>query len=337
MNNKDAIAIITYSRASYFELVVSSILTQRIGGASIFDLYDVYVFHDGLADDVDSETRQAHGAIEKIVLSVGEGVKYIRQNQNLGIALHFDYIERFLFRERGHEYAFFFEDDLMLAPGHLQVLSLLRQKFGSDDRVGMVAANSTGAFEPISVQKENVGRYLPMDHNWAFGLSRRFWIRRQPFVDLYLKFVNGIKYRNRPTKDILSWLESCGLHGRASSQDYIKQCATVLAGGVRISTFPNFGLYIGREGVHCTPELFSKMGFSESQVYPENLSEVSDLSTDAYNKMLNFQLKIHVKDVASFDPERWRARIEAGSLDPSVVKYSAADPGFLDFRRSEGS
>ncbi|KAI3590487.1 hypothetical protein D9X30_3972 [Cupriavidus sp. U2] len=300
MKKKDAVAIVTYSRDRYFELVFSSIVNQRINGTCIFDLYDVYVFQDGLSGNADSDTSRAHSAIAKLVTEKKDSLDYIAQPRNLGIAMHFDFIERFLFEERGHDYAFFFEDDLLIAPGHMQTLDLLRKKFRHDQRVGMLAANSTGAFQPISVQMENRTRYVSMDHNWAFGLSREFWRRRQPFVDLYLNFVRNIQYKDRPTKEIIEWLEGYGLHGRASSQDYIKQCATLLVGGVRIATFPNYGLYIGRQGVHCTPELFSKMGFSTSQVCPDPLEEAAELTDETYSKMLNEQSKIYLKDPSRF-------------------------------------
>lgn len=316
MNDKDAIAIITYSRAQYFELVFSSILNQRINGVRISDLYDIYVFHDGLANDGGADTAKSHAAIARLVEAKSNAVTYVGQSKNLGIALHFDYIERFLFEQKGYGYGFFFEDDLLLAPGHMQTLSLLRERFGDDERVGMIAANSTGAFHSIEVQKQNQAAYLPMDHNWAFGLSREFWRRRQPFVDLYLKFVRDIRYKDRPTQAILKWLDRCGLHARASSQDYIKQCATAIAGGVRISTFPNYGLYIGREGVHCTPELFSKMGFSESQVYPHPIDKAADLSASAYAEIFGKQLRIHLKNPAAFSVEGWQSALNSGAIEP---------------------
>jgi hypothetical protein len=311
----NAIAIITHSRDRYFELVLLSILNQKIAGAPISDCYDIFIFQDGLAADATAETGIAHARISAIAESASGSVEFIRQDENLGIARHFDYIERFLFMTKNVEYAFFFEDDLMLAPDHLHVLDLMRRKFKHDSRVGMLSANSEGAFKSRELQAANRDRYVAMDHNWGFGISRDFWLRRQPFVDIYLSFVKDIRYKDRPTRKILNWLRSCGLQPHASSQDYIKQCATLIAGGVRISTYPNFGLYIGREGVHCTSDLYSKMGFSNSITCDLVVTEVAPLLDEDYLQILDKQKRIHLNDVDRFDIDEWGKNIRTGKLE----------------------
>ncbi|MGY6164153.1 hypothetical protein [Paraburkholderia strydomiana] len=319
MNMKDAIVVIAFTRDRYFELVLESLIHQRIDGRPITHAYDLYIFQDGLPPDASDEARAGHAQIARIVSRLAVPHKYVVQPRNFGIAMHFDFIERMLFLERIHEHVLFFEDDLVLAPGYLNTIHLLKQKFAGDDRIGMFAANPGGPFISQSTQHENKASYLSMGHNWGFGLSRAFWQRRQPFVDHYLQFVKDIPYSKRDAKAISAWLERCGFNAGSSSQDYIKTCATAALGAARISTFPNFGLYIGREGVHCTPELFRRMGFDQSQIFDGELLQAGDLSDENFARIIDAQMKVHIKRPQEHDVETWQRRLHEGLMNPRAV------------------
>ncbi|WP_155640729.1 hypothetical protein [Burkholderia pseudomultivorans] len=286
---KPAVAIITYLRDRYFELTLSSILSQRIDGHVVDEVFDLYVFQDGLAAHATPEERRSHSEISRIVESVGRRVQFIKQERNLGIALHFDFIEKFVFLDKGHDFSGFFEDDLILSPGHMKAFKLLQEKFQDDERVGMVSAVPATYRKSLQDQLASLHDYEHMGHSWAFGLSRQFWRRRQPFVDEYLNFVKGIPYAKRPHKDIYDWLNSKGMQPKASSQDYIKQCATAALGAVRIATSPNYGFYIGRVGEHCTPEFYEKSKFEESILCTKGLDRVADLSDEKFNRIYQEQ------------------------------------------------
>ncbi|WP_430233580.1 hypothetical protein [Paraburkholderia tropica] len=286
---KPAIAIITYVRDRYFELTLTSLVNQRVEGKSVGDYFDLFVFQDGLADGASEADRRAHCEISNIVDRASCLITFVPQTKNLGIALHFDFIERFLFLERGYSFAGFFEDDLVLSPGHLKAFKLLQEKFHDDPRVGMVSAAPATYKKPLKDQLSNLYAYEHMGHSWAFGLSREFWLRRQPFVDEYLKFVKDIPYAKRPHQAIYDWLKGRGMQPKASSQDYIKQCATAALGGVRIATCPNYGFYIGRVGEHCTPEFYEQSKFQESVVCDRELDRVDDLTEARYAELYREQ------------------------------------------------
>ncbi len=94
---KKAIAIITYARSDYLQLVLPSILAQRIRGRPVADEYDIYAFQDGLWEEESPENRAGHAKISALLDSLPDSIAVFKQSANLGVALHFDFFEKLLF------------------------------------------------------------------------------------------------------------------------------------------------------------------------------------------------------------------------------------------------
>jgi tetratricopeptide (TPR) repeat protein len=280
---KKAIAIVTYSRAHYFALVLPSILAQRVGDKPISEVYDIYIFQDGLWPGETSENRLGHSTIRRLLKFHAQD-RVFRQTSNLGVALHFDFIEKLLFVEKQYDFVAFCEDDLILAPGYMAVLDQMGDRFADDPRVGMMSAHPGDSTASLEAQRKHSGDYAAMGHNWAFGLSRNFWLRRQPFVEQYLDLIRDTPYRNRRTSKVLKWLELAGFRDTASSQDYVKQCATTALGACRLSTFANLGLPIGRTGLHCTPHIFLELGMDRAVVVDQAL-QIGALTDEQFSQV----------------------------------------------------
>ncbi|AME22898.1 hypothetical protein [Burkholderia sp. PAMC 26561] len=282
---KPAIALLCYTRVKYFELTLASILNQKIDGRDVSDFFDIYVFQDGLPEGASDEDVKRHSEISAIVENSNIAVIGIKQEKNLGIGLHFDFIERFLFIDKGYAYANFFEDDLILCPGYLKTMKLLQDKFQDDSRVGMVSASPAGFQRSSEEQLSGLYDYDNMGHSWAFGLAKKSWLRRQPFVDEYLGFIRNVRYESRPNVEIQEWLKSHGIQENSTSQDYVKQAAIVKAGEVCLSTFANYGFYIGRDGANWDREAYASKGFQRSVICPKQLDKVVDLSAVRFEEL----------------------------------------------------
>ena len=323
---KKAIAIVAYDRFEYFSLVLPSILAQKIGDQDITECYDIFYFQDGLCrDDIRSDVSGHQYISTMIEFHAKENYSFVQQ-ENLGVALHFDFIEKKLFRELGYDFVLFCEDDLILAPGYLAVMDMMADRFSGDERIGMCSAHPANVAVSLDEQKLRVREYGPMDHNWGFGLFRDFWERRQPFVEEYLNILGGKPYRQRPNKAIFEWLKECGFKPSASSQDYVKQCSTVALGGARISTVFNLGLPIGRSGLHCRPELFEKMGFGNTVVYQGIPESIGTFSQEDYHKIFSAQARLMASppdlveagiDVATVTA--WQRRVDAGEYNVAHI------------------
>ncbi|KEO92213.1 hypothetical protein EH31_05980 [Erythrobacter longus] len=286
---RKAIAIVAYDRSQYFETVVPSILKQNVDGKPVGDAYEIFIFQDGFCKGDPKSDLVGHAKLTQAARRFVPEENLFIQEENLGVALHFDFIERELFVRRSFDFVLFCEDDLVLAPGYVQVIDMMADKFASDPRVGMISANPADVTVSAEKQLAGLNRYTSMAHNWGFGLSRKFWLKRQPMVDEYLNILRPYGYRQRPTSQITQWLESKGFNPDATSQDFVKQCATLKQGAARISTLFNLGLPIGRSGLHCKPEEFDRMGFNRTVIAPRVPTQMADLEQDEFERIFHNQ------------------------------------------------
>lgn len=331
---KKALAIIAYARSDYFETVFPSILNQIVEGKSVSEVYDIYVFQDGLWNDETEKNRHGHREIRDFIKNLRPKIKVFIQHENLGVALHFDFVERLLFVEKEYDFVVFHEDDLILAPGYMAVIDMMAEKFQDDPRVGMISAHPGNPMVPLEQQRANRDRFAPMGHNWGFGVTRRFWEKRQPLVDCYLDLVRNVPYRKRDEKIIFEWLRRVGFNQNASSQDYIKTCATYALGAVKLSTFPNLALPIGRNGLHSNRDIFKKIGFDRTVVFNEKINNVADLTDEQYvsiyqqgaSEVGKVGAQVSV-DGTNPDVEEWQQRLNNGEFHPRRIMPDIVSKG----------
>lgn len=298
---KKSMALLTYNRFDYFKPVIESIIIQTVNGRPVLDIYDFYVSQDGLRPDEPLESAEQHKLIADYLTELSkknQSIKIIKQPNNLGIGWHFNYIERLLFEEMKYDFVVFFEDDLLLAPGFMQMMDLMAEKFRDDPRIGMFSA-----FNPevctLEKQKEQKLRYVAMGHNWGFGLFRSFWLRRQPLIDNYLDFIKNSPYNKRDNNLIFSWLSKINFSCLGSSQDHIKACTTNALGCIRIAPMMNFGIPIGRLGVNFNQELFAKLGFDQIVAFDEMPTTAPDLHEVDFRNLYKAQAQGYLSKVFS--------------------------------------
>lgn len=321
-NIKKAVAILTYCRFDYFETVIRSIISQNINNKPLKACCDIFIFQDGLWENENEANIFGHKRISEFIKSLPKHINIIQQRKNLGVALHYDFAERLLFIEHAYDFVTFCEDDLIFGPGYMQTILLLADKFHNDSRVGMVSAFPNNPTTPLETQIKNKDRYTQMGHNWGFGISRTFWLKRQPLVDIYLEIISDTPYRARPTELILNWLERIGLPPNASSQDYVKLCATAALGACRLATVPNFGLPIGRSGLHFTPKSFKNMGFDRTVVFNQSIKTIAELDDTQFRTIYTQHADIYNIKFRVEHPDEitnWQKRLLAGEFHPNRI------------------
>lgn len=313
---KKAIAIVAYDRPAYLERVLVSILSQKIDGRAVTEIYDVHGFQDGLWQGADEKSQEGHRRVTELLREALPADRVVVQSENLAVALHFDFIERRLYEGQDYGFVTFCEDDMVLAPGYMQAMDRMAERFAEDPRVGMFSANPADVTRPLERQRAEADRYTSMAHNWGFGLSRSFWRKRQVFVDQYLKWARAFPYRQRPNQEICEWLGLAGFKPLVSSQDFVKSCTTVALGAVRIATSVNYGMPIGEVGLHSTPELFRKLGYDRTVVYDASLNDVPLLDDATYQALLRAEAANLLIDGEHFNRVGWNERVRTGAFDP---------------------
>ncbi len=283
---KKAVALICYNNFDYFSRVLQSILDQKINDKPFSELYDLYIFQDGLQDRHLSTSKEEHAKVTDLANQTVGPDHFFLQTQNLGIALHYDFAERFLFEKNDYDYAVFCEHDMILGEKYLHELNKLADKFKDDERIGMISMHTSNYLAPLEAQKINSQKYVGMAHSWGFGIFRSTWQKMRPMVEEYLQLIGDRPYHQRYHRKVIEWLNSKGFKGVATSQDSIKACALVNLKKIRVSLFPNFGLYIGAIGMHFTQVNYDAKKYAHSILYNEELPPCPDLDLASYKALL---------------------------------------------------
>lgn len=268
------VALMSFDRPDHLQAVAQTVLRQRVGGAIE---YDYFLFQDGWRHratgrekcDIEANRR----CIDVFKAYFPEGV-VVADDDNYGVAHNFDRAERALFCDHDYDAAIFLEDDMLLQPHYFEVLEELIDFALEKDYVGMVSAYGHKVDTPLAEQRRRRREICAMnEHNWGFALTRAFWRRRDPIVRPYLDMIADIDYRDRSEKkdEIQAWQVSYGRGGAGylSSQDSVKNMASEVLGCLRLSTFTNNAVYIGKAGEHMSSDRFFERGYHRTVLYPE--------------------------------------------------------------------
>lgn len=279
MSEKPPIVVMSFNRPHYLERVLGSLKGQA--GITLDD-HPIYLFQDG---SVNRHSGKRHARDEDIDRSIALFERFFPAGKsrpspdNLGVALNFERAEREVFDTLDAPYAIFLEDDLELGPYYLKTMLHLAEMVLARQDIGYFAAYG----KHLSTREHQMAcadQIIPLNHNWAFGLTQAQWRRSQPYVAEYLDLVRDLDYRDRPHEDIFKLTQSWGAGAPGSSQDVIKSIACYLTGGCKINTTPAFGQYIGETGLHSNPELFSRMGFGKTQVMDQDIFAKAQFSDE---------------------------------------------------------
>jgi hypothetical protein len=296
--SKVAVAVLSFNRPQYLQPVLQSL--RRSVEKSSHDL-PVYLFQDN-AFNIRSNTQRAVDADIKASTSIFAEVfprgVILDSPVNLGVALNYDRAEKFLFEKNSYDAVLFFEDDLVLSESYITVLlNMLTQALDSD-RVGMVCAYGSNHELPIEEQIANLDGVGVVNHSWGFGLTRRAYEVRKPYLSKYLSLLAEIDYyeKDRLTHQIFDLHKQLGFNHHVLSQDIFKYMALHKSGMVAVNTVPVLAHYIGKVGMHSSNESFEMHGYGRTKVLPLDVRmpnpDLSDsgLLSKSYNNQEQFIL-----------------------------------------------
>jgi len=315
---KAPIAVLSFNRPDYLDQTLRSLAAQ--GEESLADR-EIHLFQDGMFNRF---SGRAYGAEQTVLNNVARfrelfpwGQIHI-QEANLGIALHFDFIERYLFEARDFEAAIFFEDDMVLSPLYLAVIDKLLSIAMTDERIGCVAAYGDRR-ATLTEQIAQLSKIVTMEHRWGFAVTKRQWLRQKPFMAGYLAIVSEADYTTRDHDRIIDWFISTGYLPTVTSQDGAKDVAMYASGAAKLMTHCCYGKYIGKRGVHSDERLYGSLGFARTQLCPVRADHFSwpshaEISSEIDGRLRRLSRSVPlVKDL--FPPYRnkrlsWTSHVE---------------------------
>lgn len=265
MNNKTAVAILSFNRPYYFKQVLESIRSQ-----TKFDDYRYFLFQDGAVNKFSgiryAEDKDIIECVELAKQYIPD-IKIYDYSFNLGVYLNYYRAEKELFENLGYERIYFFEDDLVLNKNYFEILEYMMDNCNNTN---VVVVNAIGYSPkiPLDEQIKNSKKVIiNSGHFWGYGLYRDKWRLRQEYMKWYDEIMNSIDYRQRPSSIIREGYKKLGFKGEATSQDGAKEAAYLAAGLIRIGTFTVNARYIGETGLHSTSTIFKNIGWDDPNIY----------------------------------------------------------------------
>ena len=258
------IAVMSFNRPDLLAEVLMSLKAQE----APIDHAAIHLFQDGAPAHADGLLQDECVKIFKEIFPEGQTHK---ADKNLGVALNFERAESLFFSSMKADYAFFFEDDLVLNKNYIQVLEQMTSFALKDERIAYVSAY--GNYKaPLEEQKKRARDVIPMGHKWGFALTRRQWLRQKPIIDGYLDIVRQRPYSSRDHKAITKYFNSLGYTSPGTSQDAAKDIASLVLGTIKINTYACFGKNVGAVGLHSNPEFYEREGFGRVEIMDDTPS-----------------------------------------------------------------
>jgi hypothetical protein len=311
---RKAIAILPYNNLGYFKEVLDSVLMQTINGAPFSELYELFVFQDGLQAR-HQNTLTAYEGIKTLCHEMLPTGNFMRQPKNIGTALQFAYVEQDIFDTLNFDFCILLEHDFVLAPGYLQTMESLFERFVHDERIAAVSVHSGSYQLSQAAQHEQKHTYKVMGHDWGAGVFKRTWQKRLPAMQSYYKLLGNSPFEQRNNLLIQDWMSFMGFVKGSTSQDTIKACVDSGLQTLRITPFINQGTYIGKEGMHWNEAIYDASGYGKTVNYGDDYGVAAELSAEDFQKLLAAQCQSYLADAKNFNATEFKQMLADGRTD----------------------
>lgn len=275
--SKAAIAVVGCNRPHYMQQVIEGIQNSDTSD------YDIILFLDKPRDQRDAEATQQQ-------IDMGLTGNIIQYPVNYGCGRTLIDVRRQVFDNMGYEKAFIFEDDLVPGKNYLQFCENLLE-WGQEryENIGAVQGWNKCLLPPDQKKLLTKQVHCTYTNWWGYLTTKAAWDQVKEFIYDYRRFLIG-DYSVRPTVAILQFFKETansnfsllegGLRpdetslrhrrqlfdGIPSGQDGATWMAYDKANLVRLAPTVNRSMYIGKEGIHSTAQIFHKHRFDRMTI-----------------------------------------------------------------------
>lgn len=257
------ICIFSFNRLEYLRQTLESLCRAIAAGGMAGP---VVLFQDGCRNPFSGQDKTDPALIAACTALfldlIPRGVVFASPD-NIGIARNIYRGELWAFETMRYPAALFFEDDMVVARHYFLAMQQLHQLALAQPRIAMFAAYGADGKADVARQYSHRTHVGPMHHNWAFGLTRDGWLRRETLTREYMRIIAACDYRDRPLDQIAGWYARLGWPPLPTSQDIAKSAALNTLGLARIASVAVCARNIGEVGQHYTPEEFRRLGLAD--------------------------------------------------------------------------
>ena len=197
---KLVVAVQTFDRPIYLRQCLAAIAATR----EVQQGLPVYVFADG-----GPSARQEENRLVLRSASIPQST-FIARDKNLGCGQNIIDLHEHLFGREGYEQLLLIQDDVIISPHYITVLSNLWNWCSSRyDNVGMVASDFLCNM-PLRQKRRLLPQVSVTNSAWAsYLMSRRIWLEIKPIVLEYQhSFLDCCHYHNRPHDRIRAYFQN---------------------------------------------------------------------------------------------------------------------------------
>ncbi|HWX47632.1 MAG TPA: hypothetical protein VNZ61_06235 [Roseomonas sp.] len=256
------IVIYAFNRPDYLERLCLSLRAQQ---GVILDETKLHLLQDGAVSPRSGLRFAEQDAIEANIATfrrIFPGGQVHAAPDNLGIAMNLQRGESLVFETLKAEVGYFFEEDLELGPFYLAMLETIRAQLPEHPQLGYFAAYGNHRLASDPAQP----KFIPLEHHWGFGLTRRCWQAMQPWLAPFHEIWRECDYQARPHLRLVEVYLGKAVGSTQSSQDVSKTLACADLGFGRINTDVCYARYIGKQGQSFHEASFARHGFERTEV-----------------------------------------------------------------------
>lgn len=259
--SKLGVALIAFNRPDYFTELIKSLEAQTDQDV------EYHLFSDGAINKF-SKVRHANNRDIRAVRELFEQSKLPSKKthyriENIGNGINqFEAVE---YMSSKYDNFLVIEDDIMLSKHYIQlarkVIPLIK------DDIFSINLGNLRTCDKKEIKK-NLNKMTYKNTHWFAEIwSSKQWFKIRPHFLDYYSLISNRDYTRRPHKIIRAMFKENGYPVPQSSQDAGKDYSLFKSGMKRLTTVVNRGFYIGRKGMHFTPEKYEKYGFPDMKPY----------------------------------------------------------------------
>ena len=283
------LAILAFNRPHYLKQFLDSL----VEATKVTPVGEISIFLDGQRKDADIPLVDECELIFKSHFPNG---KIFKSETNLGIAMNYDRAEKYVFEELGADYAYFFEDDLVIGPGYIEALNQILELMKLHPQIAYGAAYGESSYMN-GVRSKNSHSLDTLGHQWGYIASKVSHDEIKADLAEYKKLFSEVSYSEKEIirDEIQSLFREWGSDFDELSQDCAKAISLIKHGYIKVNTNFNLGYYIGAIGEHMTQDKFDLAGFESTD---ELKFAPCQVTTDgnAVNRLLE-----HLKHIYRFN------------------------------------
>lgn len=274
-----AICVMAYNRPAYFQRCMRSVMSNKEAAT-----WPIHVFIDG------PDHREQKIQREVVDELCPESATVHQYDMNVGCGVNAYIARKILFDDMGFERVFFIEDDFVITPEYIGLVTALLdycEMRYTDVGVAQAYWPCRNSYEWKQAHLRDITVGNP--HWWGYLMSAHAWqALRDNLAEYVVGFLTDRPYHARDEMAIRRWasarLKAWDQRYRgdkpfpftwpdhinywtriqhplpASGQDGMTALSLQLAGYKKVSTLVNRGVSIGERGIHTSPETWKARG-----------------------------------------------------------------------------